>query len=63
MSDYYNGSHYPDPTAYEAIKRITEHDDRLRRLIIELKATINENGFELVGRIVLRDKESGRIYR
>lgn len=63
MSGYYNGSHYPDPTAYNAIRRIEHNDNRVKDLIQELKEIIDDSGFELVERIVLRDKQSGRIYR
>lgn len=63
MSEYYNGSHCPDPTAYKAIKNIDDKDERLNKVIRELKTLIEYRGFELVGRVVLRDKETGRIYR
>jgi len=59
---YYNGSHCPDPTAYKAIKN-TDTDERLKKVIRELKTLIEYRGFELVGRVVLRDKETGRIYK
>lgn len=63
MSGYYNGSHYPDPTAYHAIRRAENENSRVKDLIQELKEIIDDSGFELVERIVLRDKQSGRIYR
>ena len=65
---YYNGSGYPDPTAYEALKTIqaeeaAEADARLHALIAELKLTITERGFELLNRIEVRDVKTGKISR
>lgn len=63
---YFNQSHCADPTAYFAMKN-TEHKDseheEVTRLIRTLKKIIRENGFELENRIVLRHKESGKIYK
>lgn len=64
---YFNGSGYKDPTAYEALKaesaRERSEKARLTHLIDCLKYIIGLSGFELVGRIHLRDKESGKEYR
>lgn len=64
---YYNQEGYPDPTAYYGIRQAmaedTESVQRANALIKELKALIRESGFELMARIELRDKRSGREYR
>lgn len=63
---FYNQEGYPDPTAYEGIRRIMAEDaesvQRVNALIKELKALIRESGFELIARIELRDRRSGREY-
>ncbi len=63
--DFYNHEGYPDPTAYQGI-RLAEDAESVRRvnaLIKVLKALIWESGFELIARIELRDRRSGREYR
>lgn len=64
---FYNREGYPDPTAFHGIRQaMTEDDESVQRanaLIKELKALIRESGFELITRIELRDKRSGREYR
>ena len=62
-----NSEGYPDPTAYEGLKRIfqTENavDKEVNMLIKVLKYIISRSGFELIGRIELRDIKTGREYR
>lgn len=61
-----NAEGYTDPTAYKAIKDITDESKRKKRLdalIFILKANISAAGFELIGRIELRDKKTGREYK
>ena len=58
----------PDPTAYNAIKNITDAerealDAKVNLLIKVLKFIISESGFELAARIELRDKKTGRCFR
>jgi len=64
---FYNKEGYPDPTAYNGIRlAAAENADEARRvnaLIKTLKALIREAGFELIGRIEIRDKRSGREYK
>lgn len=68
---YKNTESYPDPTAGAACANI-EREQRqqeakrltaISRLIPILKRTAELVGFEVVGRITLRDKETGREYR
>lgn len=63
-----NAEGYADPTAYNAIKNITKEDHealdaKVNTLIKVLKFIITESGFELGGRIELRDKKTGRWFR
>lgn len=69
-----NSEHYNDPTPYEAHKNIRKEEqleaDRMRTisalvsaLVSALKQVADLAGFEIVGRVVLMDKDSGRIFR
>ena len=69
---YKNAEGYNDPTPGEAMSRIRkeqrqqEISERLAvisRLIPILKQTAELAGFEVVGRITLRDKETGKEYK
>lgn len=63
--DYRNPEHYADPTAHRAITqaRSEEPDYRASVLISKLKREIDRAGFELLARIEIRDRASGRDYR
>lgn len=71
MGGYKNKEGYPDPTAGEALGTVAKEERQEARernaavtsLITMLKQIISLAGFELVGRIVLRDKETGKEYR
>lgn len=54
-----NHEHYTDRTAHDAIKAA----ERLPDTINEMRAVANRRGFEVFGRIKLRDKKTGEIYR
>lgn len=58
-----NSSGYKDPTAYAVSKPITEEEQRVTELVRVLKTIIRWAGFELINRIELRDRRSGRMYR
>ena len=66
-----NNSGCPDPTAYEALKRIQaeekhkskDADADARLLINVLKDVVDLTGFELIGRIQIKHKKSGKIYK
>lgn len=62
-SDRTNASGYLDPTAAKAIANVTEEEKSLNLLVYVLKYIIDRAGFELVGRITLKNKKSGRIYK
>lgn len=63
-----NAEGYADPTAYNAIKKVSAEghealDAKVNTLIKVLKFIIAESGFELVARIELRDRKTGRLFR
>lgn len=62
-----NASGCPDPTAHDALLPIAQADadleNRTTKLIKTLKSIIDLAGYDLVARIEIRDRESGRIFR
>lgn len=58
-----NDSGCPDPTAYAVMKNLQQMDDTAHKLITVIKNILDLAGFELVGRVQIRHKESGRIYK
>jgi len=64
-----NGSGYKDLTAYAAIKNVDKElnhdiiDDILNPLIKAARAMFEAAGFEIIGRIVLKNKNTGKEYR
>lgn len=63
----YNQSGCADPTAYEALKPIVKNEKKLDKRVHEtikvIKSIINLSGFELVGRIQIRDKKTGKEFK
>lgn len=62
-----NSEGYYDPTAYNGLRNILREENALERdvtmLIKVLKYIIGKAGFELVGRIEVKDKKTGRVFR
>ena len=61
-----NAEGYVDPTAYAALKSIVNDEKAEKKaayLVSVLKFIIRESGFELVNRIELRHKQTGRVFR
>ena len=58
-----NKSGCKDPTAYSVEKTILEDEQRKDELIWVIKKIIRWAGFELMNRIELRDRKSGRIFK
>ena len=52
-----NSEGYSDPTAFEALRNIDKEDERFHRLLHTLF------DFQIEGRIVLIDKQTGRVWR
>ena len=62
-----NSEGYADPTAHAALKSVerdeAEQQKRVNALIYVLKYIINAAGFNLLNRIELKDRKTGREYR
>lgn len=58
-----NHEHYKDTTAHDAIKAADKPPDSLIKTIEAMRAVARVGGFEVFGRIKLRDKKTGKIYR
>lgn len=58
-----NSEGYPDPTAYALIEKENNLEYRVNTLIKVLKSVVALSGFELIARIEIRDKNSGREFR
>ena len=62
-----NAEGYHDPTAYAGMKPIlqeeAEQQKRVNGLIYVLKYIINAAGFDLISRIEVKDRKTGRDYR
>ena len=55
-----NGEGYPDPTAYRAIKEADRPPKPVKDVMHVLRTVASLAGFEIVGRIHLKDRETGR---
>lgn len=64
---YVNYSGCADPTAHDALSAIQgeqdQTDERVAKTIKALKTLIDQAGYDLMARIELRDRKTGRIYR
>ena len=64
---YKNSEAYNDPTVGEAMSNIEAEErrvlERISALIPIMKKTAELVGFEVVGRIILMDKETGKKYK
>lgn len=65
-----NGSGYYDPTAYHAMKNVMreerisfEESDRFHQLLETIFYITENANFEIEGRIVLKDKKTGKVWR
>lgn len=58
-----NKSGCKDPTAYKGNTEISREEQRVSELVHVLKYIVKLAGFELVDRIALRDRKSGRTYQ
>ena len=62
-----NGEGYPDPTAYEAIRRVeggNEKDNiRFYKLLHTIFHVCELAGFSLEGRIKLVDNKTGKVWK
>lgn len=62
-----NHDGYIDKTAYAALQKTLDEtngrDARVQRLIKSLKEIIDQSGYDLLNRIELKDRKTGRYYR
>ena len=64
-----NGSGYYDPTAYKALENVNKQqsqnhvDDSAHMVISTIRNILHLSGFELIGRIQIKHKKSGKIYK
>lgn len=58
-----NKSGCKDPTAYMVEKVISEEEQRKNDLVWVIKKIAGWAGFEIINRMELRERKSGRIYR
>ena len=62
-----NAEGYSDPTAYHGMKKVLraeqEPEKRVNTLIGAIKALIDLAGFDLLNRIEIRDRRTGKEYR
>lgn len=58
-----NSEGYSDPTAYQAMKNIEAEEERFHKLLYAIFDICELANFEIEGRIVLVDKQTGRIWR
>lgn len=61
---YRNSEGYVDPTAMATVKREenAELNDRNHRLIQVIRNIVDIAGFEIVGRVTLKHKKSGKVF-
>ena len=62
-SPYFNHEGYADPTAYHGIKNVTKEEKEVHDLVQCIRNVVNLTDFEIVGRVELRNKKSGRIFK
>lgn len=59
----YNHEHYIDLTANTAVNNVMAEEAECRKLMKTLKYIVDLSGFELVDRIQLKHRKSGRVYK
>lgn len=58
-----NGEGYKDPTADKAISYLDRTPEHIVDIIIALRMVAGLVGYDIVGRIHLRDRETGKEYK
>lgn len=58
-----NAEHYVDPTPSEALKNISKEEREVGMLVHAIKYIASICGYEVVGRIVLRNETTKNTYR
>lgn len=64
---YKNAEGYADPTAHAAMNAVQDEqeaaDSRVQSFIRAIKTIIDQSGYDLLARIEIRDRATGRNYR
>ena len=64
---YKNPEGYGDPTAHAAMSTVQKEQDaadlRVQNFIRAVKTIIDQSGYDLLARIEIRDRATGRDYR
>jgi hypothetical protein len=67
MNPTKNSEGYADPTAYNGLKDIIKEETEIERLnhkvIQSFRLLVDLAGFEIVGRVTLKHKKSGKVFR
>lgn len=61
-----NHEGYSDPTAGKAIKEVRKDEviaDKNHKLMKSIRCIVDLAGFEIIGRITLKHKKSGKIFK
>ena len=58
-----NGSGYVDHVASKAIQKVDHEDERFHKLLETIFNICELSGFHIEGRIVIKDKRTGRVWR
>ena len=58
-----NGEGYDDSTAYAALRKVQEEEQRIREVVNALHRVANVAGFKIDNRMVLIDIKTRKIYR
>ena len=63
----FNSEGYYDPTAYEGLKPIIKEDAERQKRVSDfvdlMKRFANMCGYEILNRVALKDKKTGKEYR
>ena len=58
-----NAEGYSDPTAYKAIKAVEDESVKFQKLLDTIFTICELSGFQIEGRITIKSKNTGRIWR
>lgn len=58
-----NGEGYSDPTAFAGVASIEGEGEIVSTIINEINGLLNDYGFEKVGRITIRNRRNGRLWK
>lgn len=58
-----NGEGYDDSTAYAALRKVQEEEQRIREVVNALHKVANVAGFRIDNRMILTDIKTGKTYR